>query len=49
MERVYRILENLWDGVVGADKVVGPVGPFDIGEVTKALAPMKNDKAGGPA
>ena len=40
--------ENSWDGMVKVKVVEGPMEPFAINEVERALGIMKNDKASGP-
>ena len=40
--------ENPWDGMVNVEMVEGPMEPFAMNEVEKALGIMKNSKAIGP-
>ena len=40
--------ENPWDGMVNVEVVEGPMEPFAMNEVGRALEIMKNGKASGP-
>ena len=40
--------ENSWDGMVNVEVVEGPMEPFALNEVERALGIMKNGKASGP-
>ena len=40
--------ENPWDGMVDVEMVEGPMEPFAINEVERAVGIMKNGKASGP-
>ena len=40
--------ENPWDGMVNVEVVEGPMEPFAMNEVERALGIMKNGKASGP-
>ena len=40
--------ENPWDGMVNVEMVEGPMEPFAMNEVERALGIMKNGKASGP-
>ena len=40
--------ENPWDGMVNVEVVEGPMEPFAMNEVERALGIMKNSKTSGP-
>ena len=40
--------ENLWDEMVNVEMVDGPMEPFAMNEVERALGVIKNGKASGP-